>query len=205
MPAFPATDNGDGSYAATWTPPEGGKYQIDVQVAVAGALPVAIAGAPFVATVVAADEFFGNAEVTNSWASLDSAFVDAIRKEIAQNVVWVDGCIAALEGKDPSAGGIDDSEEVDMASQLLTIQKAIAEVNSGAEDAGKALALSAKHIAFVALETAVRARVALFLFCAPVPFLTPSLSPLPPSSYLSHYRATSWTRPRWRTSRSLRF
>ena len=203
MPAFPATDNGDGSYAATWTPPEGGKYQIDVQVAVAGALPVAIAGAPFVATVVAADEFFGNAEVTNSWASLDSAFVDAIRKEIAQNVVWVDGCIAALEGKDPSTGGIDD---VDMASQLLTIQKAIAEVNSGAEDAGKALALSAKHIAFVALETAVRARsCSVSLLRPPAPFLTPSLFPLPPSSYLSHYRATSWTRPRWRTSRSLRF
>ena len=187
MPAFPATDNGDGSYAATWTPPEGGKYQIDVQVAVAGALPVAIAGAPFVATVVAADEFFGNAEVTNSWASLDSAFVDAIRKEIAQNVVWVDGCIAALEGKDPSAGGIDDSEEVDMASQLLTIQKAIAEVNSGAEDAGKALALSAKHIAFVALETAVRARSCSVFCCA----LLLRFSPLP--SLLCRLRRISLT------------
>ena len=184
MPAFPATDNGDGSYAATWTPPEGGKYQIDVQVAVAGALPVAIAGAPFVATVVAADEFFGNAEVTNSWASLDSAFVDAIRKEIAQNVVWVDGCIAALEGKDPSTGGIDD---VDMASQLLTIQKAIAEVNSGAEDAGKALALSAKHIAFVALETAVRARVALYSFAPSCSVF----SPLP--SFLCRLRRISLT------------
>ena len=165
MPAFPATDDSDGSYTVSWTPAEGGKYRVDLDCSVAGAPATPLAGSPFLLSVVGADSHFGDAAIKNAWASPDCAFVAALRETLRGATVWVAECRVALSGRDPAAvaaaasdgvsGGVTpvDADEPDIATQLLTTQKAVSEIAARAPEFEAALLRAAIHIELIARES----------------------------------------------------